>query len=78
MVSVLPAAAALRAPFAALAHFGVERGEEQVLQDGAVVIAFVRRLRGIRLEQWAHVFEPEQAFRDQAAFLDEPAEDDAG
>ena len=42
---VLPATGVLRAPPPVLptfAHFSVERGEEQVLQDGAIIIAFVR------------------------------------
>jgi hypothetical protein len=60
---------------AALVHFLIERGEEEVLQDSAVVSA--RLGRGV-LEQPIDDVSAEEVAGDKPLLLQEPAEDEAG
>src|SRR5262245_34559214 len=66
-------------PPAALVHFGVERGEEQILQDGLVENGFlIARLCWLEAGQdLGELTLIEKRVRDETLFLNEPAEDQA-
>jgi len=63
---------------AVLAHALVERGEEEVLQDGLVVGGAGLALGIEALEDFSEIGRVEEFFGDEVLFLEEPAEDEAG
>ncbi|MOA40801.1 hypothetical protein D3C78_1627060 [compost metagenome] len=75
-VVALHAAVAL-GPAALAAHFLVEGGKEEVLQDGLVVVALFRRIGRRLLEHVLECCAFEQRIRDQTALFDEPYKDQA-
>ena len=63
--------------FAVFAHALVERGEEEILQDGLIVGGAGFALGIEILEELGEIGGVEKLFRDEALFLEEPAEDEA-
>lgn len=61
---------------AVLTHALVEGGEEEILQDGLIVLRAVAAVGLEVLEDVGQVGAVEELFRDEALFLDEPAEDE--
>ncbi len=64
--------------FVWFAHALVERGEEEVLQDGLIVGGAGLALGIEALEYFGEIGRVEEFFGDEFFFLEEPAKDEAG
>jgi hypothetical protein len=63
---------------AVLAHALVERGEEEVLEDGLIISGAGFALGIEAFEDLVEIIGLEEFFRDEILFFDEPAKDEAG